>query len=125
MPDPVQEMGSSSDSTLLQTRLAPYRMMVCASADLLKTHGAPRTPLDMDRFRAVLFSRIGRRAWRFVRDAETQNWTPKATITVNSSQAVRVAAKAGMGIALLPECLVAQDVAADELVRVFGRLEIA
>ncbi|MCR8550857.1 LysR family transcriptional regulator [Salipiger sp. P9] len=118
--DAAFRIGKLEDSTLLQTRLAPYRMMVCASADLLKKHGAPEAPLDLERFRAVLFSRTGRRAWRFVRNAETQNWTPKATITVNSSQAVRIAAKAGMGIAMLPECLVAQDVAAGELVRVLA-----
>ncbi|MDO6587509.1 LysR family transcriptional regulator [Salipiger sp. 1_MG-2023] len=118
--DAAFRIGKLEDSTLLQTQLAPYRMMVCASSELLMEHGTPRTPLELERFRAVLFSRTGRRAWRFAKDSEIQKWTPKATITVNSSQAVRVAAKAGMGIAMLPECLVTQDIAAGELVRILA-----
>lgn len=118
--DAAFRIGKLEDSTLLQTRLAPYRMLVCASPDLLTEQGSPETPSDLDRFRAVLFSKTGRRPWRFIRDADARNWTPKATVTVNSSQAVRIAAKAGMGIAMLPECLAAQDINTGALVQILA-----
>lgn len=116
--DAAFRIGKLEDSTLLHTALAPYRMMVCAAPCLLKGRSLPRSPSDLGRYSAVLFSRTGRRAWRFQKDGETQHWSPASRISVNSSQAVRTAAKAGMGIALLPECLVARDIATEELVQV-------
>lgn len=116
--DAAFRIGRLDDSTLVQTSLAPYCMMVCASAALLDERGVPQTPTDLDRFSAVLFSKTGRRDWRFLQDGKTVHWSPKAAISVNSSQAVRTAAKAGMGIAMLPECLVSADIAAGSLVRI-------
>jgi DNA-binding transcriptional LysR family regulator len=110
--------GQLEDSTLMQTQLAPYRMMVCASSSLLMEHGMPEIPSDLERFRAVLFSKTGRRPWRFSKGAQAQNWTPNATLTVNSGQAVRAAANAGMGIAMLPEVLAREDIATGALSRV-------
>lgn len=118
--DAAFRIGTLEDSTLLQTKLKPYRMMVCASEALLKEYGAPQTPFDLNRFSAVLFSKTGRRDWRFLKDGETRHWSPRAAISVNSSQAVRTAAKASMGIALLPECLVAGDISAGTLVRILA-----
>lgn len=116
--DVAFRIGHLEDSTLMQTQLDPYRMVVCASSGLLMEHGTPETPFDLDRFRAVLFSKTGRRPWRFSKGTEAQNWTPSATFTVNSGQAVRVAANAGMGIAMLPEVLASEDIATGALSRV-------
>ncbi|KZM51078.1 LysR family transcriptional regulator [Labrenzia sp. OB1] len=113
--DAAFRIGRLEDSTLLQLQLAPYRMMVCASPAYLTEHGEPQIPSDLDRFRAVLFSRTGRRPWRFRKGAEERSWAPKATISVNSGPAVRNAAMAGMGVALLPEALVQGDMAAGTL----------
>lgn len=118
--DAAFRIGTLEDSTLLQTKLKPYRMMVCASDTLLTEVGTPQSPSDLDQFLAVLFSRTGRRDWRFAKDGETRHWSPKAAISVNSSQAVRTAAKAGMGVAMLPECLVARDIADGSLVRILA-----
>ncbi|MEP5761431.1 MAG: LysR family transcriptional regulator [Litoreibacter sp.] len=116
--DVAFRIGRLEDSTLMQTRLAPYRMIVCASPDFLMERGMPQTPSDLDRFRAVLFSKTGRKPWRFTKGALTQNWTPNATLTVNSGQAVRIAANAGMGIAMLPKVLVNEDILAGTLSKV-------
>lgn len=118
--DVAFRIGALEDSTLLQTQLAPYKMAVCASSSFLKEHGTPQTPADLDRFRAVLFSKTARRPWRFSNGMQTQIWTPSATLTVNSGQAVRVAAIAGMGIAMLPEVLVNGDITAGTLSRVLS-----
>lgn len=118
--DAAFRIGKLEDSTLLQIQLAPYRMAVCASAALVLEHGEPHAPEDLDRFGAVLFSRTGRRPWRFTKGDDTQNWTPKAKVSVNSGQAVRMAAKAGMGVAMLPEALVARDFEEGALVRILA-----
>lgn len=115
--DAAFRIGRLEDSTLLQVRLAPYRMVVCASPNCLDEYGPPETPEDLNRFKAVIFSKTGRKPWRFSSGAEVQSWTPKATITVNSGQGVRNAAEAGMGIAMLPEVLASEDIATGALVR--------
>lgn len=122
--DVAFRIGHLEDSTLLQTQLAPYRMTVCASSNFLLEHGTPDTPFDLDRFHAVLFSKTGRKPWRFSKGAQTQNWTPNATLTVNSGQAVRVAVNAGMGIAMLPEVLVAEEITAGTLSRVLPNWDL-
>ncbi len=113
--DAAFRIGELEDSALLQIQLAPYRMMICASGEYLEEHGEPLIPSDMNRFRAVLFSRTGRKPWRFRQGSEEQSWTPQARISVNSGQAVRVAAIAGMGVAMLPETLVKRDIGAGKL----------
>lgn len=115
--DVAFRIGELQDSTLLQRRIAPYRMAICAAPDYLKRYGSPRHPRDLERCRAVLFSRTGSKPWLLRRDSEQLYWTPKAAITVSSGQAVRVAAGSGAGIAMLPEILVEADFAAGKLIR--------
>ena len=115
--DAAFRIGNLEDSTLIQTRLAPYRMMICASPGYVSEVGAPERPYDLDRFKAVSFSRTGRRSWTLSRGRQVESWTPKSKVTVNSGQAVLVAVKAGMGIAMLPEVLVAKDISCGNLVQ--------
>lgn len=96
---------------------AGYRMMICASPACLAEQGEPQIPSDLNRFRAVLFSKTGRRPWRFKNGADEQIWKPNARISVNSGQAVRVAAIAGMGVAMLPETLVRDDIGTGKLLQ--------
>lgn len=115
--DAAFRIGRLEDSALLQVQLAPYRMMMCASGEYVAEHGEPLSPSDLDRFQAVLFSKTGRRPWRFRQGSEEQSWAPLAKISVNSGQAVRAAAIAGMGLAMLPETLVRSDIAEGKLVQ--------
>ncbi|MEP2781158.1 MAG: LysR family transcriptional regulator [Pseudoruegeria sp.] len=118
--DVAFRIGRLEDSTLLQTKLSPYRMTVCASPDVLKDQERPISPSDLARFQAVLFSKTGRRPWRFSKGVQFETWTPQATLSVNSGQAVRMAVLAGMGIAMLPEVLVRDDFAAGRITRVLS-----
>ncbi len=114
--DAAFRIGELEDSDLHHVKLRPYRMVICASGDYLAEHPAPQTPSDIERCRAILFSRTGRKPWRFKQGADEQSWTPQTKISVNSGQAVRVAALAGMGVAMLPEVLVRQDISEGKLV---------
>lgn len=107
--DVAFRIGQLDDSTLIQTALDPYEMVICAAPDYVLTYPAPVSPTDLDAHHAVLFSKTGRKAWRFSKDGQTVRWTPKSQVTVNSGHAVRVAAKAGMGVTMLPKVLVKDD----------------
>lgn len=122
--DAAFRIGRLEDSTLLQVRLVPYRMVVCASPNCLDEYGPPETPADLNRFKAVIFSKTGLKPWRFSSGAEVQSWTPKATITVNSGQGVRNAAEASMGIAMLPEVLASEDITKGALVRLLPEWDL-
>lgn len=117
--DAAFRVGTLDDSALVHRRLAPYRMMVCAAPAYLATHGTPLHPSDLSTHKAVGFARSARRPWHFTQDATTHVWTPKTSIVVNSGQALRVAACAGLGVVMQPKVLLAQDVSAGKLVQLF------
>ncbi len=115
--DVAFRIGQLDDSTLLQTRLMSYRMAICAAPGYLARSGPLETPGDLDTHDAILFSKTGRKPWRLFKDGEQIHWTPSAALTVNSGQAVRIAVGEAMGIAMLPEVLIAKDLADGRLVR--------
>lgn len=105
-----------TDGRLIARRLAAYRMVLCASPAYLERFGVPRDPADLAAHAAVFFTPTARSPWRLARGSETVEVTPRRPITVNSGQALRVAARAGLGLILQPLMLVGPDIAAGRLV---------
>jgi len=118
--DVAFRVGSLEDSSLMQVKLAPYRMVACVSPDYLTEHPIPQDPTGLDHLQAVLYTKTGRKPWRFSKGTETMSWVPRAAVSANSGQAVLNAAKASMGIVLLPEVLARDEIAAGNLVKVFA-----
>lgn len=117
--DVAFRVGDLDDSDLVCRPLAPYRMLVCASQFYLDRYGVPAQPGDLDGHKAVAFAKSAESPWRFMCDEETQIWLPKNAIVVNSGQAARIAACAGLGIVKQPEVLLLQDVQSGKLIRLF------
>lgn len=122
--DAAFRIGALEDSSLLHRRLAPYRMVICAAPDYLRHVAPPKTPADLEAHQAVLFSRRGHKPWRLFQGKLRQVWAPKSTLMVNSGQAVRVAVGHGLGIAMLPEVLVRQDIAEGRLIALLPEWEL-
>ncbi|MCM2474074.1 LysR family transcriptional regulator [Rhizobium sp. CG5] len=112
-------IGDLADSRLIARGLAPYRMMICATPDYLAASGTPSHPRDLSGHDAVGFAPAARAPWRLSRQEEVVEVTPKIPITVNTGQAVRTAALAGLGVILQPAILLAADVQAGRLVQLF------
>lgn len=115
--DVAFRVGSLENSDLIQRKLQPYRMMVCASPDYIAAHGMPQHPDELEGHKSVGFSRTMHKPWRFECSGETRTWSPDAMICVNSGQAVRMAARAGLGIVMQSKVLLSQDVEAGKLVQ--------
>ncbi|MEJ8474215.1 LysR family transcriptional regulator [Roseibium algae] len=115
--DVAFRIGPLDDSTLIKRRLAPYQMMICAAPSYLAEFGIPQHPHDLDGHKAVLFSRTAGKPWRLQKGPEKHVWSPDVAVTVNAGQAVRMATRAGIGIAMLPKVLVEKDVSSGELVQ--------
>lgn len=112
-------IGVMQDSAMIARSLAPYRMAVCAAPDYLARRGMPGHPDDLTSHETIAFTPSARSPWKFTWGMEEIAITPPRMITVNSGQAVRAAARAGLGIIMQPEILVKRDLETGSLVRLF------
>jgi DNA-binding transcriptional LysR family regulator len=106
------------DSSLLIARpLTSYPRVVVASPGYLRRRSEPKTPADLSRHDALIHlggSGIADR-WRFSKDGSESVIELRGALRTNAVYVLRDSAIAGLGVALLPDWLVADDVAAGRL----------
>jgi DNA-binding transcriptional LysR family regulator len=107
------------DSSLLARRLAPNRVVVCASPDYFIRHGLPQTPEDLRRHNCLLYTPLGPQQWRFQGPRGEYPVPVTSTFQADKAEALRAAALSGLGVAILPTFLVGPDVRAGVLQVVF------
>lgn len=101
------------DSSLVARRLATIRHACVASPALLERIGTPRRPEDLSRFPGVTYSNIQESAyWTFAGDI-VASVTSRTDFT--NGDAVREAAIAGLGVAVLPTFIAHEAVRRGEL----------
>lgn len=118
--DVAFRIGELPDTRLIARQLAPYKMVVCASPAYLASRGKPEHPRELSRHEAIGFTPAARSPWRLAKGDEEVEVTPRMSISVNSGQAVRMAARAGLGVIVQPEMLVTSDIGSGLLVRLFA-----
>lgn len=111
-------MGALPNSSLIARRLAHAKMIVCASPAYLERHGTPRTPQDLSRHHGLLHTyATSRGVWHFMgRGGKEDVVRVSGRFLANNGDALRALAIQGEGIALLPDFVVEQDIAAGRLV---------
>ncbi|MBB4477759.1 LysR family transcriptional regulator [Rhizobium etli] len=121
----IGTMPSESDTRLISRVIAADRARLCASPSYLADRGEPRGIDDLAAHDCLVFSsRDQRQGWRF--RGEGGAWVKaqgRSRLRLDSDEAIRDAAVAGLGIALLPAFLVAGDLAAGRLRHVLPELE--
>ena len=111
-------VGVLRDSNLVARPLAPYRLVICASAAYLAEHGEPRTPRDLLRHNCMSFERWGApRHWSF---ANGENVEVSGNFRTDSGESLRFAARCGLGIIQQPSVLVDEDIEQGKLVRILA-----
>lgn len=115
--DAAIRIGALATATGSAARLAPAELALVASPAYLAARGAPATPEDLPRHECLLHPLgAGEVAWPF---GEPWGRVPvRGRLRVNHAGVVRAAALAGLGIAMLPEVVVRDDLAAGRLARV-------
>ncbi|HYD82372.1 MAG TPA: LysR family transcriptional regulator [Paucimonas sp.] len=116
--DVAVRIGHLKDSSLIARRIATIRHAVCASPDYLARHGVPKTPADLKRHRGLVYSNVDEAAyWRFHDPDGGRPYTAEAgsVLRINNGDALREAALAGHGIAVLPTFIIHRAVAAGGL----------
>jgi DNA-binding transcriptional LysR family regulator len=93
--DVALRIDTLSDSSLTAIKVGMVRRVVVASPAYLATHGAPRTPADVENHRAIGSARA---PWRF-RGAAASTPQPRMRLTVNGGDVAIACALAGQGLA--------------------------
>jgi DNA-binding transcriptional LysR family regulator len=113
--------------SLVARRLTSYRRVVVASPPYLKRRGTPREPKALAKHAAIVHVAMSGRItrWCFTRGDQSTEVQVDAAVGSNAPYALRDAALAGLGVAILPDWLVAEHVAAGELKILLHEWELA
>ena len=91
-------IGELTDSSLVARRLAPVRRVLCATPGYLEKHGTPQSLEDLARH--VCLPPHTQDVWRLEGPRGVAVHRPSGPLITNSSEVVREAVLAGLGIAL-------------------------
>ena len=120
--------GPLADSSLVASRLMPVRYRVVASPAYLAAAAPIRTPADIAEHPCIAFS-FGdyRSRWRFRRpsDAQPEEVAVTPALTLSNAAAIRLCARQGLGLALMADWTVRDDLAGGALVEVLPEYEAA
>ncbi len=121
--DLALQFGRARHASLRETAIAPMDWVVCAAPSALVREGRPGTPADLARFPCLLHQSAlpNDRLWRFEGPRGPVSVKVTGAFSSNSALALRKAAIAGLGAALLPRYVVADDLATGNLVMLFPR----
>jgi DNA-binding transcriptional LysR family regulator len=115
--DVVLRLTSRPSDGLVARRLAAIRYVLCAAPAYLDAHGAPAAVEDIAGHRCLRFGhQQSADRWRFRHaeagevDVQTRGVLRfESGLTANSSESLRIAALAGMGLAILPTYAIGPD----------------
>lgn len=105
-----------ADSSLVARKLAPVHRVLVASAEYIAQHGVPDTIEDLDRH--ICLAPHNNEPWRISGPDGPLILRPNGPLQTNSSEVVREAVLAGLGIALRSTWDVGPELASGRLVRV-------
>lgn len=109
-----------SDSSMIARRLAPFRVRICGSPELIARVGTPKRPQDLSKMPCIIDTN-GRwlSNWQFQREnGEIVSVPVSGPIEANSPLTTRAAACVGLGFAILPDFIAASALESGDLVAV-------
>jgi DNA-binding transcriptional LysR family regulator len=105
--DMALRIGRLPDSTLIARRLAPSRIVVCASPAYLVERGRPEHPEDLSNHECLIYTGAARSdQWSFQIDGRWTAVPVHGRLQTNNGDMLLAAAIAGWGVALLPSFIV-------------------
>lgn len=119
--DVIVRIGAPAlQPNLIVRPLAEHKRFVVASHEYLARAGTPVRPQDLLGHECMQFVYDnGPQRWAFVKDGVVEHVDVRGRLEVNNSDMVREALLAGLGVALLAQWLVQEDVTAGRVRRLF------
>ena len=110
-------IGKMLDLSLVARKLASSERLVCAAPAYLERHPEIEHPADLAVHNCLTYRlNMGRNIWRFVGSENTLTEVPvSGNFQSDNGQALLVATKAGLGIALMPDWSIRDDLASGRL----------
>ena len=111
---------------MLSHALRSMKFYICASPDYIERHGAPLTPEEIQHHNCLLFPRRGFNLNWLFRDSSgrLKDIPIQGRCLITNSNAIRECAAAGMGLALLPDWLIDDDIRKGTLISLFDDYEV-
>ncbi len=124
--DVAVRLGLLADSTLIAQQLMQTHYSVCASPDYLKRSAQLEKPTDVAQHDCLLFPLPGFRSRWIFKDCHggLSEISVHGRILISSAIALQQCAIAGMGLALLPNWLIDEDLRAGTLINVFPNYNV-
>ena len=126
--DMAVRIGRLGDSSLVARKLAPIRTVLCAAPSYLAEHGMPRKPQDLPTHQCLSYAypqhselRSSRAEWILGGPDGPARVPIEGRLQIDNADGLRRASLAGMGLAMLPAIMVAEDIRAGRLVEVLSR----
>ena len=119
-------LGPGVEGAFVVSKLFDVRYRVVASPSYIERMGRPSAPSDLASHDAVLFALPRFRAvWRLRASPEVApiEVTPRPSLSISSALAIRRAVLEGLGVALLADWTVAEDLAIGRLIELFPNHE--
>ncbi|MEO1192241.1 MAG: LysR family transcriptional regulator [Pseudomonadota bacterium] len=118
--DVAIRISALESSGLIARRLADAPILLCATPAYLERHGRPQRPEDLAHHACIIDTNFREpEVWRFKEGKQEASQRVGGRFRVNSAVAVRQLLLAGAGIARCPAFVVADALAAGQLVTLF------
>jgi len=114
--DVAIRIAELDDSSLVARRLAPVKRILCASAGYIDAHGIPTSIADLEDH--VCIPAHNNAHWQLTGPDGPVTLKPKGPLSTNSSEVIREAVLAGLGIALRSTWDIGPELKSGQLVRV-------
>jgi DNA-binding transcriptional LysR family regulator len=113
--------GALADSTLVARHLGTIKRVLVAAPGYCKKNGTPKTPADLKQHTCLSFgSGATPNVWRLEAGKQTVEIRVSPRLTVNDFDILQETARAGIGIAFMPEFSCADDVRTGRLKHVLA-----
>ena len=121
--DAAIRLGTPESSALIARPLQDYTLTICAAPAYLKRRATPKTADDLRDHDCLAFAypagddwRAADKLWRLTGPDGVMEVPVSGSMIVNSTPALRQAVLAGMGVSMLPDVLISEDIASGKLV---------
>ncbi|MBY6154304.1 LysR family transcriptional regulator [Vannielia litorea] len=112
----IRISGPPADKSTIWRKICEVPRHLVAAPDLFNRTPKPETPEDLDPAVCMSYSASGRaEAWKLSHGGRSRNVTAGASILSNNGDFLYALAKAGNGIALLPDFIVSDGIANGEV----------
>ncbi len=120
-------IGQLADSSLIARRLVTSERILCAAPSYLENRAAIEKPSDLLNHNCLAYRiNLGDVSWRFLNaSGELEEVAVSGNMLTNSGPALKIATMAGLGVSLMPDWSVMNEIRSGQLVRLLPDYKIS